>query len=673
MGVFIQRLGLLSQSAAAPSVDNDWDRVRLLLGYEGGTFVDESNSPVVVNLVGDALLDSDQSLFGTQAGHVKTTGGGRIDIPSTEVLNFGGDPWTIETWFYTDGGDTFRLVMGRWKSPDKSYAIWRHNSNLRLSVSINGTTSLFVIDVAAPSGWSAQWYYCAADYDGTDLRLYLWDPVLESSTNGINSVVRTLKSSQEPLTLGSDSAGGNDHYGWFDETRITVGVARYTGTLIIPTAIFPRQGPSSWIDNFASSTGENPRFAADFSGVVNGQYFWDSNDAKTFDDTVDVTRTDDAGYWDSAGVFKFAGTDVHRLDHDPDTNVRLGLLREDEQTTIIDRSKDTNVNPWFKVNVTSAVDTVTAPDGFGTADAVKETTANGQHRVYSNPGGLTATPWTTVFRISPVGREWYKIRLDVSGQFKGAYVQLTGNGTIGVVDTGYICRLKKLGNDWWDVELTRTVATTAAHFPSIHAAEADNDDSYVGDTAKGWNQARANLINSKVGSSLINMPASTHITRNADIIKVKVDGALPHYDYVQGQGTMAGTFTLKIVGDLDQTLMNYSTEGSNHRIECYVSSAGTLFGRVTVSGSVVSTVDLGSVSDDTEFTVAVSFIDNALRGSKNGGSVISDTGAMTVPDADALYLGHRSASGLDGANVLWISKIMYYANAFDGAELQSAG
>lgn len=682
MGVFLQRLGLLFAQIAGGFPLNG--NISFLSGFNGvnaaTTAVDHSIYNHTLTFAADAQLSTTTPKFGSACVIFDGTGD-VITVTQHVSFHLQNEDFTIEGWWRASSEPPAPAsnVIAMWKESgsNRSWLMQYEpgTDTLKCYISTTGANVIMTASIALGAGggdlWDGNWHHVAWTRQGNVYRVFV-DGIIGSVSNTQSGSLKVPDSATD-MSIGASYTANENFPGTLDEIRITKGLARYTGAFTPPTTPFPREGPFSWINDFATSNDESPRFIADFSGVVNGQYYWDNDDTKSFDDTVDVTRDDDAGYWDSSGVFQFAGTDAHRLDHDPDTNVRLGLLREDTQTTIIDRSKDTNTNPWFKVNVTATTNVVTAPDGFLTADKVRETTINNKHRLYSNPGGLTATPWTTTFRISPAGRTWYKIRLDVTGQFKGAYVQLTGNGTVGIIDSGYICRIKKLGNDWWDVELTREVATTAAHFPSIHAAVADGDDSYAGDVAKGWDQARANLINSKIGSSLINMPASIHITRNADIVKVKVDGSLPHDGYIQGQGTMAGTFTLKIVTDLDQTLMNYSTEGSNHRIECYVNSSGTLFGRVTVSGSTISTVNLGSVSDDTEFTVALSFIDNALRGSKNGGSVVSDTGSMTVPDADALYLGHRSASGLDGANVLWISKIMYYENAFDGAELQSAG
>jgi hypothetical protein len=423
---------------------------------------------------------------------------------------------------------------------------------------------------------------------------------------------------------------------------------------------------------YASLNGVDPAWVADFEGEVGGQYFANGNANKSFADLLTLTRTDDAGYWDVAGVFQMAGTDVKRLDHFPDTHERRGLLREFETTNIVDRSKDPSSSPWFGVGLSFNTNVIISPDGNMTGDEVRETTSTGTHRFYVDVKGLTATAWTATFRIYPVNHTWYLLRLDVNGNFKGAYVNLTGAGSIGQIDAGYTARVYPLGNGWWDCEITRTVATTADHFPGVHMAEADGDDNFTGNVNDGLNFARGNLTNDKIGSSIINQPATTDITRNADKDKAVVSGSLPHDDYGQGEGTMAGTFTLKTTDNGEQVLMAYTKVSPANRIELFAVS-DTLRARVIDAGSEVAIINMGPITDDVEFTAAVSYIDNALRGSLNQANVVVDLSTFTVPDVDGLYLGSRDSAATAGAAVLWTKKVMYYAEAFLGTELREAG
>lgn len=240
MSVFLQRMGLIYPPPSGGGGDPDWADVKLLLGYEGGTLTDDSDAAQTMSYSGFASNRTAQVKFGAQSGG-NIGGSGYIKASADTSMNVGGGDWTMETWHYPTGGDAYRLIMGRWLSPSKSYAIWINANKLKLSVSTNGTSSLWIIDVT-PTGGSflARWYYFAADYDGSNFRLYCYDSVAEATTQGSNGTPRTLLSGSAHFTLGSDQNNGNRAWGYFDESRLTVGAARYTGTLVVPTEALPR-------------------------------------------------------------------------------------------------------------------------------------------------------------------------------------------------------------------------------------------------------------------------------------------------------------------------------------------------------------------------------------------------------------------------------------------------
>lgn len=225
--------------------DPHWDDVILLLGYEETPVpIDASNDARTVQYFNGGQRGQQAQAISPNVGRV-TSADDRIHVTSSPELNFGSGNFTIETWFYpTSTIAPWGLIMGRWISPNKSYSLWKEdNINLKLGISTNGTASIFEVSLVVPDGgWQSRWYFCAADYDGTTYRLYIWDSVEDIVVQGSSVASRTLYASTSGMVLGSDVATDNEARGYYDETRITKGVARYEGTLVIPTEPFFRFG-----------------------------------------------------------------------------------------------------------------------------------------------------------------------------------------------------------------------------------------------------------------------------------------------------------------------------------------------------------------------------------------------------------------------------------------------
>lgn len=245
MGVFLQRAGLLGSRTPEPSGgDPNWNDVVLLLGYEEAnktSIVDASNENTTITM--EELMDINTTIkkFGAKAA--KNLGGsGFIRCGHKAAQQVGGQDWTLETWFYWAGQQSFGTIIGKWRSStnQRMLLIDRTSSLIALRVSTTGSSTITAISFAPPQGWKSQWYFVAADYDGTTNRLYLYDPVEDVTTQGSNAVTRTLFNSTVDLSLASQVDNSLISWGYLDESRFTVGTARYTGTLIVPTEAFPR-------------------------------------------------------------------------------------------------------------------------------------------------------------------------------------------------------------------------------------------------------------------------------------------------------------------------------------------------------------------------------------------------------------------------------------------------
>lgn len=244
MGLFLQRQGLIIPSSSGEATDPYWNNVQVLVGYEETVPLDASQNNLGVSYKNGALRNSTPlpPITGTSYVARCTSSDDRVHI-SSSTPHLGSADFTFETWFYPTGGDSWGLIMGKWISGAKSYSMFKNGSLMKLGLSTNGSTSIWAISLTPPGGgWTFnRWYFCAADYDGVFYRMYCYDSVLDQTIWSSDYASRTLYNSGSGLALGSDVAKANEARGYFDETRLTTGVARYGGgSFAPPTATFPR-------------------------------------------------------------------------------------------------------------------------------------------------------------------------------------------------------------------------------------------------------------------------------------------------------------------------------------------------------------------------------------------------------------------------------------------------
>lgn len=183
---------------------------------------------------GNAQLDTAQFKWGSSSGMLDGVGD-YFSCDDHVDWAFGSGAWTIEGWFRFDTNlATFKYLIGQWNPPNagnvRSWALDHDNVNpetFELRLSVNGTTNTLKIDASFTIS-TGQWYFIAADWDGTTYRLYVDGTQIGSATTGI-----ALFDSTGVMAIGAQFDG------WCDDVRITKGVARYQGTCPVPTGPFP--------------------------------------------------------------------------------------------------------------------------------------------------------------------------------------------------------------------------------------------------------------------------------------------------------------------------------------------------------------------------------------------------------------------------------------------------
>jgi len=255
---------------ALPPGDLFYDNVSLLLTMEGTNnstvFTDFSLNKFSVISYGQARLASDIFKYSNTSGFFAASGVSYIAAPQSNAFSFPSD-FTLEFWMYPlsftndmvlfDGcelngngvrADTFALLT------DTLSGLYIFSNGLTI-----GTTSATV---------SAQaWSHIALVRNSSFLTLYI---------NGISAL---NIANSTPFTRGGCVFGslgdwpGNTSFlynGYFDDIRITKGVARYTSSFIPPTAQFLTFGYSPSVSAFSPVLGQNNILAGQYSGIVGG-------------------------------------------------------------------------------------------------------------------------------------------------------------------------------------------------------------------------------------------------------------------------------------------------------------------------------------------------------------------------------------------------------------------
>lgn len=232
---------LMSGSAASGPTDPHWANVVLLLGYNSptgsGTFIDESSYAHTPSDVVSISPTDSVTYFGNTVGI--GTGGSFLGYADADEFSFGSGDFTVETFMRFNQSTTGSMIVkwngttdhewGFFVRPTLIEFYWSTTGADQTSVSFNPGASLLNFYHIAFSRVGNSGHLC---FDG--------QIVAVANMAGV-----TIRNGAAKLGFGKNNNGTTAQWaGWLDETRITKGVGRYSGTsgssYTVPTAAFPR-------------------------------------------------------------------------------------------------------------------------------------------------------------------------------------------------------------------------------------------------------------------------------------------------------------------------------------------------------------------------------------------------------------------------------------------------
>ena len=215
--------------------DVHFPKVSLHLTCEGSngstTVTDSSNTNASITCIGSAQISTAQSKFGNSS---LGTASGDISISTTNIFNFGTSDFTVEFWFYRTG-----LGSGNNHIVDARPSGSGSSATFLIYMATGTTTPLYYTSGSTKITSSINlganvWTHMAVVRNSGTTTLYM-DGVSGGSFSDSTNYVDTAGS-----TLGFWAGSSTDYSqyttpGFFDDFRVTKGLARYTSSFTPPT------------------------------------------------------------------------------------------------------------------------------------------------------------------------------------------------------------------------------------------------------------------------------------------------------------------------------------------------------------------------------------------------------------------------------------------------------
>lgn len=192
-----------------------------------------------------AVIDGTQTQF--QPANINLSGGGYVEVQGTmSLIDFGDDPFTIETWIYRTAAGTvgdngppeYDTIVSASVFGSAGWGTFIRQDTGRLVYERGDNGALFEGDANAVIS-NNTWTHVAVSSEGVggNLRLFV---------NGVLAGTLSAPSGQDTspsltrLGIGRYQADKRKRFiGHIEDVRLTKGVARYTAAFTPPTAEFP--------------------------------------------------------------------------------------------------------------------------------------------------------------------------------------------------------------------------------------------------------------------------------------------------------------------------------------------------------------------------------------------------------------------------------------------------
>jgi hypothetical protein len=393
------------------------------------------------------------------------------------------------------------------------------------------------------------------------------------------------------------------------------------------------------------------------SGYKSGKIY--AQKPLTTDGQLTFTRASTATRVNASGLIETVSSGVPRLDYTNSSCPKL--LLEPQRTNIALYSEQIDNAGWLKNNLSITANSAVSPDGYTNADLLDDGTASiTQHWFYQGPAFANSTTYTISLYAKYVSRKCMAINIynGASSQYVAYNIQ---DGTI-LGSTGDVtASITSVGNNWYRLVYTRTMAASGAPNFRIAMANDSGSESYTGSNKQtliyGVQIEAGAYATSYVKTEAAAVTRLTDAAYKASISSLigQTEG-VAYIDFVWNGLTGIGSYPriIELWGD------------SNNYIQLYSIAGTTSWGWDIYNGGVVqftgsSTMTLGRNK------IAIAYKLNDMAIYKNGALIASDT-SCTVPATSSLGVaGAYAGSGAQLAAS--VSQFLLFKTRLTNAQL----
>jgi hypothetical protein len=403
--------------------------------------------------------------------------------------------------------------------------------------------------------------------------------------------------------------------------------------------------------------GLNPTLDLDFANQVYRHYSPATGlREKALSDIVSFTRASTATYFDAKGIMQTAASGAPRIDFDPATGECKGLLIEEARTNRLTYSADFSNPAWLKVNCTTSVPSVAAPDGSATSTKFTYM----ESVTFSSVGQTVSAAGNNAFSFSMYFNKASTSTFAIFALFclgnavqNGSFTFNPQTGVIADQPQSGVALVTFIGGDWYRVSYSFTGTN-----PSNTSAVA-NVYFYPGETIC-WG---AQLEVGAFPTSYIKTEAQT-ATRAADV--AVISGTAFSDFYRQGAGTVLHRCRA-LASISGKYLLDINDGTYNQSINIVLSPPN--FMPTVVDGGLIQ-MQSARGTNDTNITTSMAFAlaNNDFACSVSGGAIGSDLSG-TVPIVNRMQFASRRVDYLEMMS-LYLSRFAYFPKRLSNATLQ---
>ena len=368
----------------------------------------------------------------------------------------------------------------------------------------------------------------------------------------------------------------------------------------------------------------DPSFVAEFA---NGQF-----------GGMAITRATTATYFDASGVLQTAASGAMRIDHNPTTGARLGLLREPARTNRALWNRDLTDASWTKSNVTAAKDVVGIDGVANSASSLLATAGNGTC--------LQAITHTSTLRtFAP-----YVKRLVGTG---GVEITLDNGGSWTAITSSIN------STTWSRVSLSGTLAN-----PTIGFRLVTNGDKIAVDFA--------GVEDGHCATSPI---ATTTVAATRNVDAITVSSAAFGAAWNATEGTILVSFSMSVAPPASSfpVILSANDGTANERVSMSITeTSGALNFGITDGGVVQATCAISGVASyaGAMLRLVGAYKLNDIRSAASTGALATQDTSATLPTVTQLQLGDQ-AGGSAPVTPIHFRRLAYWPFRLPDATLVS--